>query len=269
MKLRMTVNGQEYEVTVEKNGGDYRVDIGGNVYKCLVKDDKVLVSWNGLMIAALAAAYRLLGDDEYLCAAKKCAAFIEEERLVMPDGRLMVRWRDGHAAGVGIIDDYAFYAFGLLELYRASLDAGCLKRAADVAGLMVEDFFDGENGGFYLYAHVAEELISRPKELYDAAMPSGNAVAALVLVRLAALTGEPVAAACPNSPAFREYFIGIVEKLARDGGGDPVALPVPDRRQRGGQSARAAGDRLLSGDEARCARSLGDRQPDQRPPYRA
>ena len=165
---------------------DYRIKRAS-----LLKDDKVLVSWNGLMIAALAAAYRALGDGAYLDAAKKAADFIER-RLIRPDGRLMVRWRDGHAAGAGIIDDYAFYAFGLLELYRVSLDAGYLKRAADVAGLMMEDFFDAENGGFSLYARGAEELISRPKELYDGAMPSGNAVAALVLVRLSALTGEPV-----------------------------------------------------------------------------
>ena len=95
---------------------DYRIKRAS-----LLKDDKVLVSWNGLMIAALAAAYRALGDGAYLDAAKKAGDFIDR-RLIRPDGRLIVRWRDGHAAGAGIIDDYAFFAFG--QSCTGCFDAG-------------------------------------------------------------------------------------------------------------------------------------------------
>lgn len=153
-------------------------------------DDKILTSWNALAIAAFAKAAAVLGNDVYLEAAQQARRFLQSH-LRTPNGRLMVRWRDGEAAHAGQLDDYAFYTWALLELYRASFDLSCLSEAIETAEIMVQLFFDCEQGGFYLYASDAEQLIARPKELYDGALPSGNSMAALALVRLAALTGEP------------------------------------------------------------------------------
>ncbi len=154
----------------------------------LHKDDKILTSWNGIMIAAFARAYKILGDDRYLQAARKADRFIMEH--LNRGDELYVHYRDGSASGTGHIDDYAFYCYALIELYEASLDMNYLKRALGVNEVMVQKFFDKDKGGFYLYAKDAETLIHRPKELYDGAIPSGNSVAAYVLLRLAAYTGN-------------------------------------------------------------------------------
>lgn len=155
----------------------------------LHRDDKVLTSWNALMIAAAAKAGLLLEEPRYLEAARKAQRFLEEN-LVDRRGRLLLRWRSGEAAHDGQLEDYAFYAFSLLELYQTTWEVGYLERAVQVARQMLEWFSDRERGGFYLYAEDGEQLISRPKEVYDGAMPSGNSMAALVLTKLAALTGE-------------------------------------------------------------------------------
>ncbi|WP_283608226.1 thioredoxin domain-containing protein [Faecalispora anaeroviscerum] len=155
----------------------------------LHRDDKVLTSWNALMIAALARAGVLLGEPEYLHAAQAAQRFLEEN-LVDERGRLLLRWREGEAAHAGQLDDYAFYAFSLLELYRSTFDCAYLRRAVQIAEQILELFSDTEQGGLYLYAKDSEQLISRPKEVYDGAIPSGNSVAGEVFVRLAALTGE-------------------------------------------------------------------------------
>ena len=154
----------------------------------LHKDDKELASWNALMIASLARSSELLDKDNYLHAAKTAQTMFEK-RFAMDGGKLRLRWRDGQAAYDGHLDDYAFYAWALLELYRATYDVKYLARAISISKRMVEAFYDG-GGGFYLYAKGAEQLISRPKETYDGAMPSGNSVAALVLNRLWRLTGD-------------------------------------------------------------------------------
>jgi uncharacterized protein YyaL (SSP411 family) len=153
------------------------------------KDDKVLTSWNALMIAALAKAAITFDEPSYLEAAKKAEHFITKN-LVDASGRLLVRWREGEAGISGHLDDYAFYIFALLELYDNSFDLDYLIKARHYTLLMTELFFDNENGGFYFYASDAEKLISRPKELYDGAIPSGNSVAAYCLIRLAALCGD-------------------------------------------------------------------------------
>ena len=152
-------------------------------------DDKILTSWNGLMIAGVAKAYKVLGDSRYLEAAQKAHAFIEKN-LKTPDNRLFIRYRDREAVHDGQLDDYAFYAFGLLELYEASLSVTYLKEAEKVSEKMVDLFFDETQGGFYMYAHDRDRLISRPMEFYDGALPSGNSAAAYVLSRLYHLTGE-------------------------------------------------------------------------------
>ncbi len=156
----------------------------------LHRDDKVLTAWNGLALAALARAGLVLDEPRYLDAARRRTADFLAERLTGPGGRLLARWRDGDAAHPGKLDDYAFYAYGLLELYGATFDLSYLARTAELAGQLLERFFDWEHGGFYPYASDGEQLLTRTKEAYDGAMPSGNSVAALVLSRLARLTGE-------------------------------------------------------------------------------
>ncbi|MDE6589122.1 MAG: hypothetical protein K2K53_01990 [Oscillospiraceae bacterium] len=131
----------------------------------------------------------MLDEPRYLDAACRTADFLTK-KLSAPDGRLLARWRDGDAAHPGKLDDYAFYAYGLLELYSAAFDVDDLIRTTELMDHLLEFFFDWGHGGFYPYASDGEQLLTRTKEAYDGAMPSGNAVAALVLSRLARLTGE-------------------------------------------------------------------------------
>ncbi len=164
----------------------------------LHKDDKVLTSWNSLMAAACVKGARaaLRQEDAHpvfrqcLSMAEDSLAFVRRS-LTDGEGRLMVRYRDGEAGHRGHLDDYAFYAYALLEMYQIGSRLSYLEEAVSVAEMMVEYFFDRENGGFYLYASDGEQLISRPKDVWDGAMPSGNSVAAHVLCRLAALTAQP------------------------------------------------------------------------------
>ena len=153
------------------------------------KDDKVLTAWNALMIAAQALAARAFGEEKYLERAKTAFGFIEEHLTV--EGRLMARWREGETRHKAYIDDYAFMLWACHELYSASLDPAYLTKAKKLARAMKELFWDKENGGYFFYGSDSEELIIRPKEIYDGAMPSGNSVAARELMRLARLTGEP------------------------------------------------------------------------------
>ena len=155
----------------------------------LHKDDKILTAWNGLMIAALAKAGLVLEESRYLDAAKRAAMFIKE-KLMGQDGKLLARWRDGESAHAGKLDDYAFLAWGLLELYGVTFDVQYLSEAQRLADLLLNLFFDDNRGGFYPYASDGEQLLTRTKEVYDGAMPSGNAVAALALSRLSRLTGD-------------------------------------------------------------------------------
>lgn len=153
-------------------------------------DDKALTSWNALMICALAKAYRVLGENRYLETAQIGLEFIKKY-LAAPEGRLYIRWRDNDAAGQGQLDDYAFLIWALLEVYAADQDVSRLEEALKLADAMESLFWDEKAGGFFLTPADGEQLISRPKELYDGAVPSGNSIAAQVLCRLAKLTGEP------------------------------------------------------------------------------
>ncbi len=154
----------------------------------LHKDDKILTSWNGIMIAAFAKAYQILREERYLQAARKADQFLQEH--LSREDYLLVYYRDGKAIGHGHIDDYSFYSWALIGLYEATLDIHYLERAIRYTNVLVRKFFDPLHGGFYLYAEDAEKLIHRPKELYDGAIPSGNSVAAYVLLRLASYTGS-------------------------------------------------------------------------------
>ncbi len=153
------------------------------------KDDKILADWNGLMIAALARGARVLGRDEYAAAAAKAAGFIFE-KMRGPDGRLLHRYRDGEAAIAANLDDYAFLAWGFLELYEATLEPAWLASALDLTRESIDRFWDAGQGGFFFAPADRDDLILRRKELYDGATPSGNSVAMGNLLRLSLLTGD-------------------------------------------------------------------------------
>ncbi|HHV30760.1 thioredoxin domain-containing protein [Acetivibrio mesophilus] len=153
------------------------------------KDDKILTSWNGLMIAAMAIGGRVLGIEKYSLAAEKAAEFIFS-RLVRSDGRLLARYRDGEAAFLAYVDDYAFLVWGLIELYETTYRPQYLKKALKLNNDLIKYFWDNEKGGLFIYGSDNEQLITRPKEIYDGATPSGNSVAVLNFLRLARLTGQ-------------------------------------------------------------------------------
>ncbi len=154
-----------------------------------LKDTKILADWNGLMIAALAKAARAFGSDDYLRAAINASAFVEAE-ITQQSGGLWHRYRDGHTAVPGQLEDYAFMSFGLLELYESTLDARYLKTALRYNDILTTSFMDRDHGGYFMTAAGAEKLIVRPKELYDGAIPSGNSVQLFNLLKLARLTGR-------------------------------------------------------------------------------
>ena len=153
------------------------------------RDDKVLTDWNGLMIAALSKAARALDVPEYADAAERAADLILE-KLKDGNGRLLHRYREGEAAIAAHVDDYAFMVWGLLELYETTFDLKYLKAAIDLNDEMVAHFWDFLNGGFYFTADDAEKLLVRQKEIYDGAIPSGNSVAMLNMLRLSRITGR-------------------------------------------------------------------------------
>ena len=155
----------------------------------LHKDDKILTSWNGLMIAALAKAYKVLDDKIYFEYAKKAVNFIYAN-LIDENGRLLARYRDEESLHKAYLDDYAFLCFGLIELYESSYDVTYLKKAINLNENMISLFWDNKKNGFFLYGEDGEKLIARPKELFDGAMPSGNSVASYNLIKLARITGD-------------------------------------------------------------------------------
>ena len=155
-----------------------------------LKDDKILTDWNGLMIAAFALGARSLEDAEYEKAAVAAADFVLE-RLRGADGRLLKRYRAGEAGLVATLEDYAFLLWGLTELYETTFDVRYLEEAVDLAGHLPTHYADESSGGFFLGPSDGEELPIRAKESYDGAIPSGNSVAALALLRLARFTGDP------------------------------------------------------------------------------
>ncbi|WP_072742078.1 MULTISPECIES: thioredoxin domain-containing protein [Virgibacillus] len=151
-------------------------------------DDKILTAWNGLMIAALAKAGKVFQNSNYTEMAQKAIQFIEDH--LYQDGRLMVRYRKGESKHVGYLDDYAFLLWGYIELYESTFHLPYLEKAKQLLDQMIELFWDNEHGGFYFSGNDNETLIAKDKEVYDDALPSGNSVAAVMLVRMGYLTGE-------------------------------------------------------------------------------
>ena len=153
------------------------------------KDDKILTDWNGLMITALARGAQVFGEPSYQRAAENAARFILTA-LRQSDGRLLHRYRDGEAGITANVDDYAFLIWGLIELYEATFHSGYFQAALELNDYMLNHFWDERNGGLFFTPDNGENLIIRKKDVNDGAIPSGNSVAMLNLLRLALLTGN-------------------------------------------------------------------------------
>jgi len=153
------------------------------------KDDKILTAWNGLMIAAMAFGGRVLNNKKYIISAENAVKFIYE-KLLRSDGRLLARYRNGESAFPAYADDYAFLTWGLIELYETTFKPEYLQRAIMLSEDLIKYFWDEKNGGLFVYGSDGEQLVSRPKEIYDGATPSANSVTALNFIRLSRLTGQ-------------------------------------------------------------------------------
>lgn len=152
------------------------------------RDDKVLTSWNALMIHALARAGRIFGRGDWLAAARRATTYLRQQ--LWRDGRLLATARDGEGRLNAYLDDHAFLIMALLELLQAEYRGEDLEWVEDLADALLDAFQDAAGGGFYFTRHDHEALIQRPKPLHDNATPSGNGVAAWALQRLGHLTGE-------------------------------------------------------------------------------
>lgn len=150
-------------------------------------DDKILTSWNALMICALAVLYRVTGENSYLLNAEAACRFLEEK--LADENILYVSCREKQRSARGFLDEYAYYTAALLNLYGADTKPEYLKRAKEICGEAVRQFKDKERGGYFLCGERNDSLITRPKEIYDGALPSGNSVMAWCLVRLSQITG--------------------------------------------------------------------------------
>jgi uncharacterized protein YyaL (SSP411 family) len=176
------------------------------------KDDKVLVDWNGLMIAALAKTCQVFGEDKYLEAAERATDFILST-MQTSEGKLYHRYAKGERAVLGFVDDYAFLIYGLIQLYEVNFKQKYLQASVDLAKMMIAEFWDSENGGFYFTQRGSDETVPRIKQSYDGAAPSGNSVALLDLLRLARLSGEV---------SFEQYADKLLLAFAVDVKGYPM-----------------------------------------------
>jgi uncharacterized protein len=152
------------------------------------RDEKILTAWNGLMLRAFAEAARVLGRTDDRATAEKNAAFLLAN--LRRDGRLLRTYKDGRARLNGYVEDYAALADGLLALYEVTFEPRWFAEARTLAEEMLRHFWDDTEGGFFNTSDDHEQLISRPKDLFDNAVPAGNSMAVDVLLRLGALTGE-------------------------------------------------------------------------------
>jgi uncharacterized protein YyaL (SSP411 family) len=190
-----------------------------------LKDDKILTSWNGLMIAALAKGAQVLGTTVYADAAERASDFVLKH-LKAKNGRLLRRYRKGQAAYPAYLDDYAFMVWGLIELYEATFRVVYLEKAMDLTKKMIDIFWDDKDGGFFFTGKGNEKLITQSKELYDGALPSGNSVAAMNLMRLSRMTGavdlekkaekllQAFAKQVTEQPMAFTQFLGVLDFMA-------------------------------------------------------
>ena len=169
------------------------------------KDDKILTDWNGLMISAISKGAQVFSDEKYLKAAIHSADFIIDN--LYENSRLLHRYRDGEAAIKANLDDYAFFIYGLLDLYEASFDLKYLEFAIELNNTLLNHFWDSENGGFYFTPDDGEEILVRKKESYDSAIPSGNSIQMLNLLKLSKIT---------ENEEFKHKAVEIEKAFSKD-----------------------------------------------------
>ena len=155
---------------------------------CPDTDKKIITSWNGLMITALATGYSVLGEEKYIKTAKRCAEFIWSEQW--KDGKLYRIYKDGKSSIAGCLEDYAYFFEALITLYETSLQSEWLSKARQLADAMIKEFWDKDEGGFFLSGKLREQLVAKLKNPADEAMPSANAIASMALLKLGRLTGN-------------------------------------------------------------------------------
>lgn len=179
------------------------------------KDDKILTAWNGLMIVALSISGRVFKTDRYIEASKKAVSFIFDH-LFNANGRLLARYRDGKSSFFAYAEDYAFLIWGLIELYESTFDSQYLQKALFLNEQLIKYFWDKQTDGLFLYGSDSEQLILKPKELYDGVMPSSNSVSIMNWLRLSNLTGNT---------NIKEYAIKTLSLFASEINSNPSAYP--------------------------------------------
>ena len=153
------------------------------------KDDKILLDWNSLMIAALSIAGRTFNNKKYISIAEECSNFLNDY-LKSETGELLHMYRDNRASVSAKLDDYAFLIWGLIELYQSTFANEYIQRAIELAEISIDKFWDVDNGGFYFSTDKDPTLVVRTKEIYDGAIPSGNSVMFNNLLRLARISSD-------------------------------------------------------------------------------
>jgi hypothetical protein len=181
-----------------------------------LRDDKILTSWNGLMIGAFARASRVLGEERYGEAARRAAVFVLARLYDTESGLLRRRYRGGDAGLEAHLDDYAFLVSGLIELYEATGEGRWLRAAVDLTEKQVALFHDPERGGFFDTSGADSTVLVRLREQYDGAEPSGNSTAAMNLVRLSRMV---------DRPGWEKIASGTVAQAAPTLNAQPVAMP--------------------------------------------
>ena len=176
-------------------------------------DDKVLVSWNSLMITAFAKGYRVTNDARYLDAAKNCVSFIEKNLYV--DGKLLRTYKNGTAKIDGYLEDYSYFINALLDVFEIQPDPKYLALSLSLGHHLVDHFWDSENNSFFMTSDEHEKLIIRPKSNYDLSLPSGNSVSSFVMLRLHHLSQEK---------AFLEVATKIMESQAQVAAENPFGF---------------------------------------------
>ena len=222
-----------------------------------LRDDKILTAWNGLMIAAHADGSRVLKDDRYRIAAEKAADFLWK-RLRTSEGRLLRTYNDGRAKLPAYLEDYAFFAHGLLRLHAANGDPNRLQQARELTDAMIDRFLDKKAGGFFFTAEDHESLIARSKDPVDNVIPSGNSVAIRNLVALGKLTGEAryldiagqtldvfSATMMQNPASVPLMLVGLGEYLDARPGPEPAGTGDPGSKLMDSSKYVAAAGRLI------------------------
>ncbi len=185
------------------------------------KDDKILTDWNGLMISAFSIAFQVFQDDKLITTAVNAAEFVIN-KMISKNGRLLHRFRENEAGIQANVDDYAFFIQGLLDLYEASFEVKYLEKAFSLNEDLIKYFWNDKTGGFYFTPFDGEKLLIRQMEIYDGAVPSGNSIALLNLLRIGRYSGNNEygnkaerlirifsASVKRNAFAFTQFLVGL------------------------------------------------------------